>query len=120
MNLKTLQKKWYRKLQQVGFKDIENSKGLLKVWSGAPLDENLPAITSKTGYSSKIFKESQQEYYRLAGQYYYDKEFKSSRDKEIWRLHALGSSLIDIAAEMRMSKGSIQYRIERMRKEFYK
>jgi hypothetical protein len=106
---KQLKKKWYSKLAASGFKDIEDENGMLKEWS-----------SSKKGSSSKLYKESKAEYYRLASQYLWDKQFSCLEDKIIWSYHCSGMSLVDVAKTVRKSKGSVQYAIERMRREFFK
>lgn len=118
---KKLLDEWYGpngQLARSGFKDIENDKGLLITWSGSPLPEEMKPITSKTDYSSKLYKESQAEYYRMARQFLYSKRFPSLLDKRIWRRHANGKTITVISEEIGKSRNSIQYRITKMRKAF--
>ena len=120
MSFRALQQKWYKKLEQSGFKDIEDEKGRLKVYSGIGLSEDLPLPVSRTDYSSKLYKESQAEYYRLAGQYLYDKKFKSPRDKQVWALHTQGLSFTVISEKLGLTRDSVKYRIRKMRIAFFK
>jgi hypothetical protein len=117
-NLKSLQAEWYVKLAESGFKDIENDKGLLINWSGSALRDDIKPITSKREYSSKLFKESQAEYYRLAAQHLHDGKFKSVLDKVIWSYHVGGLSFRRISEIVFKSKDCIQYKIDIMRKGF--
>ena len=125
--LKHLQSVWYRRLAKAGFKDIEDENGLVKSWSGSPLpgfsndvngdliSSDLMPITSIKGYSSRLFKESQAEYYRLASQFVYDKTFPSLKDKKIWRYHANGATVAQVAEKFGMTRLQAQRRIEKLR-----
>lgn len=118
--LNKLTKKWYKKLADSGFKDIEDSEGRLKTWSGTSLkEEMLNTITSKTSYSSKLFKESQAEYYRLAAHYYHSKSFKSSFHKKIWKLHSKGATSLAISTLLNISNSVVKYHVKKMREKFY-
>jgi hypothetical protein len=77
-----LQKKWYKKLADEGYKDIEQADGLLKSWNFGRkdhIDLGVRAIRA--------------EYYRLAGQFCYVHKFKSSLEKAIWQMHSEGISI---------------------------
>lgn len=130
---KALIAKWYKKANAKGswYQDIENDKGLLKQWSGSPLpgfsftdsgeilNAELKPLSSRKDYSSKLFKESQVEYYRLARQYLYDKPFPSQLHKDIWELHADGMSINAIKRKLKIPWHIVRYRIDSLRKQFY-
>ncbi len=121
-NYEALRRLWYRKLADSGFEDTEDLDGNLKTWIGhsrLPIEDTMQPITSETSYTSKVWKESQAEYYRLASQYLHDKYFPSEVHKLIWKLHAKGFTFRQIAQRTGMTKNKIQYRIEGMRERFF-
>lgn len=90
-DLKTLQTEWYRKLEDMGFVDIENnSNGLLKAWHSSYF---------QIKYNPDVFSKKQ-EYYELACVFLHNHEFESSKEKIVWSLHSQGMSLRAIAKEM--------------------
>ena len=84
---RALQKKWYGKLKDTGFEDIEQDPtdegGPLERWAASSLRAKFDA----TKYSAK------EEYYRLAGQFLYSHEFETGLEKDIWALHSEGVSV---------------------------
>jgi len=125
-NLKTLQARWYKKLKDSGFKDIEDDVGRLKTWSGHAINLNFNEPLAPTRvYSSKVWKVSQAEYYRLAAQFLYNNEFPSDHFypsewyEYIWSLHVEGLTGVDIGKRLGMSKRAVTYRIRKMRKKFF-
>jgi len=120
--LSQLIKIWDEKLKQSGFKDIEDRKtGGIKLWSGSVTlkDTNSePYSTKNYGYTSLVWKESQAEYYRVAGQCLHEAEFKSLQHKLMWQLHAEGLSVSEISKELSISYKKVRYAIEQMQKEF--
>lgn len=93
---KKLQNKWYKKLKQTGFDDIESNENNLKVWSNTKFQTigNQVFDSTKTFSSNydeiKLFHESKEEYYRLASSYYWDAEFPTYKEKFIWEQHVKG------------------------------
>jgi hypothetical protein len=121
--LQQLVKDWDRRLKETGFCDIEDRKtGLLKksggdvVWK-PDMFERANQSQDK-GYSSITWKESQAEYYRLAGQALYEKEFKNIRMRLIWQLHAEGHSYPEISEVLNLTHDKVRRAVERMAKEF--
>lgn len=121
-NLQQLQQKWYRKLEEQGFKDIEDTQGRLKTWTGHALHDEFaePLPEHHRKESSKIHKTSQQEYYRLVGQFLFDKEFPNKEYRKVWQLHAEGKSYKEIAGIVGFTKRMVRYRICKMRMLFFK
>jgi len=110
--LQKLQAVWYKRLSESGFEDIEDEKGNLKSWS-----------THNDKASSSLQKKAKAEYYRLAGQYLYDKDFSLFKDgsyRIAWMLHCEGLSHKEIGALMMLSEDKIRYRIRKMRTLFFK
>ena len=85
---KELKAKWYKKLEEKGFNDIEQDEEHLKAWHSHYFRER---------YSPSRF-EAKQEYYRAASKFFHDYKFENPTDKSIWRLHVEGLSSRDIAA----------------------
>lgn len=88
-----LQAKWYKKLEQSGFSDIEQNDdnpgkvgGNLKTWSGSFM-----ANMEKTSFEDK------QRYFELAGQFLHEYKFEDSSEKRVWELHSQGLSIREIA-----------------------
>ena len=122
-NLKQLIKEWDKKLKSEGFQDIENrttghlsKTGGDRVWDPKDFDHRPP--TYDGGYSSITWKESQAEYYRLAGQMHYEKDFKDVRMRLIWQLHSEGLSTSEICEALNTSYDKVRRAVERMAKEF--
>lgn len=81
-----LKKKWYSKLKESGFEDIEQDEDRLKVWSS---DFRLDKSTK--------LAESKEAYYYMAGNFLNDYKFENQVDKIIWEKHAEAMSVRDIA-----------------------
>jgi hypothetical protein len=84
-----LRGKWYKKLKQSGFEDIEH-QDMLKRWDGHIFARYDP-------YSSSM----KQEYFRLAGIFLNEHEFASKTDRDIWSLHSEGATLDEISAKVK-------------------
>lgn len=126
-SLASLQKKWYKKLAAKGFKDIEDDKGRLKTYIASTslhIEDHgpIPPVHRSIPYSSKLWKESQAEYYRVAGQSMFSKDFAGleSSFRRIWALHADGKTVTEIAKLMKMPRTNVQSRICKMRMIFFK
>lgn len=89
-----LRAKWYAKLKKDEFDDIEQLDGQLKVHS----QRIIRAQENKVAHEAKV------DYYRLAGQFLHEYQFKRGLDKFIWSRHADGVSLRDIAEEIKTKK----------------
>lgn len=115
-----LRKKWYKRIADDGFVDAETPDGHLKQYSGSTtLREDMPPITKVNNYSTKLWKESQAEYYRQAAQFLWSQGFESERDKQAWFLHSQGDTLSTIGIALGISRGNAQGIIERLRSKFY-
>lgn len=85
-----LKAKWDKKLLDSGFEDIEGKNDTLKKHSflGRNVDEF---------YANEVWHKSKEEYFRLAGQFYYEHNFSSQLDKKLWEYHKDGVSVREIA-----------------------
>ncbi len=84
---KKLQKKWYKKLQETGFVDIEQNEYELK--------------NSTTGIP--FTAEETVKYYTLASAYLQSTDFESLTEKLIWFLHSEGETGRTIGAALSRS-----------------
>lgn len=123
--LSRLIKEWDQKLRDSGFNDIEDrSKDTLKSWAGTcylQLNKNgefKVQPKTKHGYTSLVHKESQAEYYRLAAQCLHEAEFKNTKQRLIWQLHAEGYSYNEIAKELGLNFRKVRYVVDCLAKEF--
>lgn len=99
--LKQLQDKWYAKLKDSGFSDIENNRdGSLKDWSSS-------VHAKKT--SSTVRYVAKETYYRWAGFFLNDHSFLTKRDRVIWTMHAEGNSIRTIAKALKTSPRKDSY-----------
>jgi len=97
-DFKSLQKLWYKKLKDSGFEDIEDFEGC------RILKRSFSAYTWQ--HTQQDFDEIQ-DYFRLAGQFYYEHRFENKLEKEIWRLHSEGVSYREIAEILRTHKQKV-------------
>lgn len=91
---KALQKLWDKKLAASGFQDIEQRDGGLKVWSDRFCN----------GYHNEITMSAKQEYYRAAGHFLHEYEFKTPTEKRIWTLHSEAMSIRNIVKALKKEK----------------
>lgn len=112
-SLQKLKDKWYKKLKNVGFKDIEDYQGRLKSWSTSGQTRY-----SDRNHNSRIYREARAEYYRRASQALYDNEFSSKMDKTIWALHADGKTHREISEEIGLARNTVREHIYKMRTKF--
>lgn len=123
--LSQLIKVWDRKLKSHGFNDIENRvTGQLKksggdvYWDAFRYEEPIHEKNKNMGYTTATWKESQAEYFRLAGIYLHEREFKNHRFRLVWQLHAEGLSLTEIGEIMNISRDKANRMIRDMAREF--
>lgn len=88
---KQLLDKWYKKLKNSGFDDIENEDGRLRTGANNNI-ENIQTVDSF---------ENRQEYYRLVGHFLHEHQFKSAFDRIVWQLHGEGKSTREIVAHLK-------------------
>lgn len=109
--LKELQKVWYAKLKEHGFKDLEDSEGRLKVYSATP--------SGPQGVRSAAEAEMRKNYYREASMAVYDHRFSHKLDKTVWALHAEGHTISFIQDNLGLSRGKVQRMINRLKRDIY-
>lgn len=99
----SLKKTWYAKLKKSGFVDAESKSGGLNTWSNNKFRDH-----NETTFSAK------QDFYFMAGRFYYDHKFKSVKEKNIWKRYADGATMREIAKHYDMSKASIMKLIKEL------
>lgn len=104
-SFKKLQKQWYKKLKDEGFKDIEN----VGYYMTSAI--NLRAVATKD-------REAIQEYYSNATSVLYETQFDTEKEKKIWELHCEGLSLRKVAAKYGISKSGAQSIIAKIQKKY--
>lgn len=96
LSFKDLQAKWYKKLADKGFDDIEYN-----------LRPDYKSLT-KTGLRPEdtiaVIRESKEEYYRMAYHFLNEHEFDSRLEQIIWEYHAEGISVRDIAELLKKAR----------------
>jgi DNA-directed RNA polymerase specialized sigma subunit len=110
--LKALQSEWYKKLEETGFKDIEDTNSpneYLKAWAKwdfVKLDQDKMAEVEKYFYEARdVFN-------------WY--EFANEREQLIWTYHCEGDSIREIAAKIKLAKSAVQRILKKMKFEMQK
>lgn len=107
---KALQKRWYKKLAQNGFDDIETEMGQLKSWESFRVKKHDSTIPEK------------ELYYTLCRQFLQEHEFKylvkihPRRIRKIFEKHVEGMSYRNIAKKHGLDKNTVATIIQRLRK----
>lgn len=96
---KKLKKEWYDRLEEAGFKDIEQDEDNLKVWTTTKINSIIYGRNkSKYNIQTTLSRiEDKKAYYDLATQFLNDYQFTDKTLKIIWALHAEGSSHREIS-----------------------
>lgn len=104
-SFRKLQKQWYKKLKEEGFKDIETVGFYMRSAI------NLRAVATKD-------REAIQEYYSNATSVLYETEFDNEKDKKIWELHCEGLSVRKVASKYGVSKTTAQTIINKIQRKY--
>lgn len=89
---KKLKNKWYKKLEESGFDDIEytgESDGVLQTFDSYKARKMLKDWSAVT-------LEGTEEYFRLARQFLHSHQFEDVREKLIWEAHSEGVGIREI------------------------
>lgn len=106
-NLAKLQRQWYARLRDDGFDDVEYGRedGPLKV-----------ACRENRGIDTLEY-EATLEYFSRASEFLETRHWTTATEREVWRRHADGASLREIAAAMGRSKKWAERRVSELRAE---
>ncbi len=99
IKFKQLQKKWYAKLKDTGFNDIE--------YKGDYIESAVPKPLRGKGTATvpdKFYQSLTEEYYTLCSQFLNDFKFERPFDKRVWELHTEGFSIREIATSLKTKK----------------
>lgn len=107
--IKALTKKWYKKLEKEGFKDIEDAKGNLKSY----------ASSFQYKYKPDVFQ-SKQRYFELAAQLVHSGYIPNGRELYIWRLHAEGKKVTEISRRLGLSLRLVREVIHDIQRRYIK
>ena len=92
---KALQRKWYKKLKDQGFKDLEFNETSPYLADNTYKQE----LQAKRGQSTRLA-----EYFRLAGGWYWHGEWDSELERWLWLKHCEGLSCRETAAALKKKK----------------
>lgn len=96
LDLKALKAKWYRKLEDSGFEDIEDTsspKEMLRCWH---------SYYFQIRFTPHAFQEIRT-YYQVANEFYKVHKFKNKLERAIWRYHTDGLSAREISSIVKTS-----------------
>lgn len=93
-----LQKKWYKKLKDEGFKDLEYNETLLVTYDGSRFCPSRTGGLSPTELLTSVSMKTR--YYRLAGYFLYDHKFTDPLERQIWEEHSQGVSYRNIVKKL--------------------
>lgn len=104
--LQKLTQKWYKKLANEGFKDIESSEAHLEQWHSRYFqDRNTPEE-----YLENV------RYYEMAEEFLQTYNFDTSSEKLVWEKHAQGMTIREIAKKHRKSTFYVHNIVFKLRK----
>lgn len=108
---KQQQAKWYKKLKDKGFKEIEqtpdNESGFLRQWDGSYF---------KTHYTAETLK-AKQDFYRIATHYIESGHFDYGYEKIAWSRYVEGASYEAIAKEINVGIVKVWKILRKLRKQ---
>jgi hypothetical protein len=122
---KKLQKQWYKKLKDEGFKDIEYFRNgepgeWLRGNSKFSDEESALAMTPQEEERANINYQTTFEYYQAArGLLHNPNNFRSDIDYSVWELHSEGHSLRAIGKFMGFSHSKVMRIIDNYRKHYF-
>lgn len=108
-DLKSLRAKWYLKLKEAGFEDIEDTESpreFLKEWH---------STWFQTHYTPESFKEKHR-YFQMRTYFSKTHTFTSELEERVWCLHCEGLSYREIAKMTESNKDTVNKTILALRK----
>jgi len=88
---KALQAKWYERLKQAGFEDVE-------------------ITTTRLDYRNAIYRDRMavSDYYSAAADFLHQGEFDTARERDIWALHTDGLSHREIVRALHCTRWAVE------------
>jgi hypothetical protein len=112
-----LRDKWYKKLSDEGFVDIEKNETTLRDYTAGRKQSKNTALVNW---------EANAQYYQLAANFLHEYAFESSLDKSIWMYHSEGLANIAISKIIRRlyrtvptGRGTVSRTILKLRKSMF-
>lgn len=110
MRFQEIQRHWYERLRDEGFRDIEVRGGdgcsYRSLYHGAP--------QARAGVGDLVRYESQGEYYRKAGWFLHDYSFQTDEERLIWSLYCEGVPYRDMEVRVGKSASTICRTLKRI------
>jgi len=102
-----MQREWRRRLLESGFHDIEY-RGRATGWHEVQSLYHLAGPVERAAHAA---------YFQRAGQFCWERRFRKmpADYRAIWRLHARGESIVEIARALEVSESKVRYAIRRAR-----
>lgn len=120
---RALQAEWYKKLEEEGFKDIEETQGLdaLKTYSNPRTRSDKPSANNERFDYSRMRSNMNTRYYDLCRQLqhtptYIDMVERIPHYKVIWELFSEGKTHRYIAIQVGMHYNGVKYALNRIKK----
>lgn len=95
----TLKKKWYAKLERLGFSDIETDDGMLKSW-----DSRRFLVNNKHYGNRPATHQEKANYYYYANQFLHNYAFPKETHRLVWEEHSNGVSIDKITAKLKKAR----------------
>src|SRR5216683_5209918 len=92
---KQLQSKWYKKLKDKGFEDIEQDETRLKKWSETYFTKGNLSQSHPVAVNAKL------DYYNMCRSFVENHSFKNKTEKRMFEMHAEGTGIRVIAKELK-------------------
>lgn len=111
---KSLRTKWYKKLKDKGFEDIEQDDVRLKQWSDTYFKRNGASQSNNTIVKAKLA------YYSSCRQFLEEYKFKNKIEKQMFAMHSEGIGIRVIAVELKTYRTKVHKILQRLVKEMWK
>lgn len=95
--LQALTKKWYKKLADKGFKDLEDENGNLKEYA-----------SSRVAQKDPVACELAQAYYERARALLHLGYLTDATEKQVWRYYSEGMSALQISKKMGLTRWKVE------------
>ena len=107
-DFKALQKEWYQKLKEEGFRDIEDQKtGIVE----RPF--------SHRRYRTDLFYQASVDYYLTMGHYLENGHIRSDLDRKVLEMHIEGRTYRAIAKELNQHTNTVYRKVQRYKKKAF-
>lgn len=105
---KKLQSKWYGKLKDKGFEDIEQDETRLKKWSETFFKKG------NLNQSNISVVEAKYNYYSMCRQFLGEYKFKNKSERKMFEMHSEGLGVRVIAVELKTYRRKVHETVQRL------